>query len=836
MFPITDPILIFLVLALLLLGAPILSEKLRIPDLVILLLAGAAIGPNGFGILDRNDGITMFGAVGILYIMFLPGLEVDTSRFASTLRRSLTLGLMLFTLPLMLGLFAGLYVLHYSFTTSFLLGTLFCTQTLLAYPIVSRFGLARTDPVMVAVGATIITDTLALLALAVVADVVKGQSMGAGFWLEMAAGTTILALAILMLVPLITRWFFLKVSEKGGTQFIFVLLMFCACAYGAHLARLEPIVGAFLAGIAFSRLIPENSALMSRVVFTGNTIFIPFFLISVGMLVDLSTLLRDPRCWFVVLVMLIVEFTGKFIVTALAGRLFGYNPPERKLLFGLCTEKAAAVLAAAQVGYSLQIFDGAVINGVIALILVTVPFGMWMVDRHGRRVAEQITVRSEPTRVEQRILVPVANPDMAARLLDLAFLMRNTSIPGMIHPITIVRDEGDTSEAVAKGEKLLARCLSMAAAVNIPVAPGVRVDINPTDGIIRAAKELRSSLVLAGWSGEQGGLAALFNSVMENLLENCPARLYLCRVQQPLNTAQRLLLVFPPLAERRPDLSLLIREARFFARQTGTELRAYVESMAGPLLRRELTADRNNAAPAIIEAESWGALRARLFDEVRADDILLLPVERRGGVLWTPTMERLPDLIVGRFPNITLLLAYPGLRGEEATQEPLDVPAAEGAVDTAGSSGAAGIRLLPAQLSAVDEVDVAVAELLRKAFPDDTAVVAELQPLLEASARSYPVELTAGVVLLHAHADTLEQPVLLVGCGAGYELPNLPAPARVVLALVSPNSLPPEAHLKSLAGLARRFHDAQVAQTVANAPDANAVAHTIAGADGVLVL
>lgn len=826
--PITDPILIFLILAVLLLCAPILAERLHIPDLVILLLAGAAIGPNGFGILERSDGIILFGSVGILYIMFMPGLEIDTSRFAHTASRSLSLGGLLFVLPLLLGLGIGHYVLHYGWLSSLLIGSLFCTQTLLAYPIASRFGLARTDPVAVTVGATVITDTLALLVLAVVADVAKDVSMGWDFWLGLIMGTLALIAVILWGVPKLARWFFLKVSEKGGTQFIFVLLVFCACAYGAHLVRLEPIVGAFLAGIAFSRLIPENSALMSRVTFTGHSIFIPFFLVSVGMLVNPRTLFSDPRCWFVVGVMIVTELVGKFLVTGIASRLFGYNPSERMLVFGLCAEKAAAVLAAAQVGYSIGIFDEAVLNGVIALILFTVPLGMWLVDRYGRRVAEQIAVRAEPERVEQRILVPVANPGMAARLLDLAFLMRNTAVPGSIHPITIVPDEGDTSEAVAKGEKLLAHCLSQAAAVNIPVTPGVRVDLNVTDAIIRAAKELRSSVVLAGWTVEQGGLALLFNSVMDRLMEGCPSRMYFCRLQQPLNTARRLLLAFPPLAERRPDLKQVIREARFLAHQTGTEVRAYIASLAGDTLRAELETVRTGGGTlTLCEAESWGEVRAKLFDEVREDDILMLPVERRGGVLWTPTLERLPELIIGRFPSINLLLVYPGLRGEEP-EEAIEAVLTE--------QQECGIRLLPALLPHNADVELALSSLLQNTFAGRSGVVAELQPLLEASARSYPVELVEGVVLLHAHADTLDEPVLLVGCGEGYELPNLPTPARILLALVSPNTLPPESHLKSLAGLARRFHDQQIAQEVARSRSAEVVCETITGGGRTLAL
>ena len=216
-----------------------------------------------------------------------------------TRNRSIVFGLLTFSIPQLAGTAAGHYLLGFSWTASALLASMFASHTLLAYPIVSRLGLARREPVVITVGGTIITDTLALLVLAVVADSTKGAELGVSFWLTLVFGICGLVFLVACGVPMLTRWFFKNVTESGGAQFLFVLVVVCGCAYLSHFAKMEPIIGAFLVGAAFSRLIPEQSALMNRLLFVGNTLFIPFFLISVGMLVDVKVMATSPRSWLV---------------------------------------------------------------------------------------------------------------------------------------------------------------------------------------------------------------------------------------------------------------------------------------------------------------------------------------------------------------------------------------------------------------------------------------------------------------------------------------------------------------------------------------------------------
>lgn len=812
MLPLADPILVFTLLMLVILAAPLLAERFRVPDLVLLLGAGALLGPNGLNVLARDAAITLFGSVGLLYIMFIAGLEIDLHRFMRTRNRSIVFGLLTFSVPQGLGMLGGRYLLGFDWPTSILLASMFASHTLLAYPIASRFGIARSEPVVITVGGTIITDTLALLVLAVIADSAKGISLGYSFWIGIFLGMVGLVLLIGYGVPRLTRWFFQNVTEKGGAQFLFVLGVVCGCSYLSHYAKMEPIIGAFLAGAVFNRLIPEHSALMNRIVFVGNTLFIPFFLISVGMLVNFRTLTGNSRGWLVVVVMVVTVIVSKYAAAWMTRKIFGYSISGGRVIFGLSVVQAAATLAAVIVGYDLKIFDETVLNGAIAMILVTCPLGAWVVERYGRKMAEQEKSRPEPVPTGQRLVVSVGNPDSSRRLLDLAFLLRDTAAPGGIHPVTIATDLNSTDEAVARGEKLLAGCLAQAASADIPVNPGVRVDLNVSDGLARAARELRASLVLVGWSGRHGLEGRIFGTIMENLKESCASRLWFCRINLPLNTTRRLLLVMPPLAERRSDLTVLLRDVKWLSRQIGADLRVYLAGKDNSVLIRQLEAIRPVCPMTFSEAETWTRVQSVLLDEIVPDDMVLLPCERRDSVLWTPGIDRLAAMLAVHSPSMNLLLAFPSLpvSEEETTTEPAVATTVAAVPEFRSEELCDGIGR-----------DEALRQMVNGAFGSDHHLAESVQGLLAASMRSYPLELGGETVLLHAHCEGLAAPMLLIGHGRqGWQFNNLTGTYRIILALLSPKSDPPEIHLNTLAALARRFLDPAVAEQVKHADTA----------------
>ncbi|MEA4863155.1 MAG: cation:proton antiporter [Victivallaceae bacterium] len=796
MFPLSDPILTFTILALMIFISPLLAGRLKIPDLVLLLLGGALLGPNGLGVIERNSAITMFGAIGLLYIMFIAGLEIDLNRFMRTRNRSIVFGLITFSIPEGIGTVAGHYLLGFDWTTSILLASMFASHTLLAYPIASRFGIVRSEPVVITVGGTIITDTLALLVLAVIADSVRGTALGAGFWLTLVLGIGTLVAIIFLGVPWLTRWFFKNVTESGGAQFLFVIVMVCGCAYLSHFAKMEPIIGAFLMGAVFNRLIPEQSALMNRLVFVGNTLFIPFFLISVGMLVNPRVMVASPRSWLVTAVMVICVIGTKYAAARLTRKIFGYGAAAGNVIFGLSVVQAAATLAAVIVGYNLRIFDETVLNGAVAMILVTCPLGAWMVDRYGRGLAGQEPVQRELAPTEQRLMVSIANPATALRLLNLAFLIRDRNRHGSICPVNIVCDQDNTDEAVAGGEKLLTACLAESASAGMEISPSVRFDLNPSDGMIRTAKELRATQLIAGLSQKQQLEAHLFGTVSENLLESCPSRLLFCRLVRPLNITKRILIPFPALSERRTDLAALLHDAKHLAKQIGAMLQIYMISEGGAKLKHAIDTAKPTCPTAVVEAKTWSAVQSMLLGDITEDDLVLIPGERHAGIFWTPALARLQEIVFNRFPEINLLCAYPRVpsHNEAGLYQP--------------HSSRAKPAMIPVDIPGETTCQNGLRLMAEDAFSYDETVLRDVIALLLKAADAYPLELAAGVVLVHAHCDSISSPVIIVGrTGRDWRFRNLNGEYRVIVVLLSPALAPPEQHLKILADLARTFLD-----------------------------
>ena len=395
--PLEDPVLKFLVVLIIILSAPLLLNKIKVPHLLGLIIAGAIIGPNGFNVLSRDSSIVVTGTTGLLYIMFLAGLEIDMGDFKKNKWKSLTFGLYTFIVPFVLGFVGAYYLLGFSLLTSVLFASLFSSHTLIAYPLVSKLGVAKNLAVNITVGGTMITDVLALLVLAVVVGMSQGE-VGSEFWIKLSGSVLAFGLVVLLIFPIIGRWFFKKVDDKIS-QYIFVLVMIYLAALLAELAGVEAIIGAFLAGLALNRLIPHTSSLMNRVEFVGNAIFIPFFLISVGMLIDFTVFFKSWETIQVASVMLVASILGKYVAAVLTQKTFRLTKHEGKLIFGLSSASAAATLAAVMVGYNIilsesesgepiRLLNEHVLNGSILLILISCTISSFISMASAEKIAE----------------------------------------------------------------------------------------------------------------------------------------------------------------------------------------------------------------------------------------------------------------------------------------------------------------------------------------------------------------------------------------------------------------------------------------------------------------
>ena len=382
--PFTDPVLIVALATLLFLTVPVLAERIRVPGVIGLIVAGAAVGPHGFGLLARDQTIILLGTVGLLYLMLMVGLELDLHQFSLYRDRSIVFGTLSFLVPAVFGMAAGL-ALGYPLPSALLLASAFSSHTLLAFPIASRLGIVRNEAVTTALGGTILTEILALLLLAVVANSAGGGALNAAFWARLAVSFGIYVTAVMWGLPRLGRWFFRR-SGDGGTEFIFVLASLFTISWLAHAAGVEPIVGALLAGLALNRLVPAQGPLMNRIHFVGNTLFIPFFLLSVGMLVNVWAL-DSLRAWVIAGVLSGGVLISTWLGAWFTGRAFGYEPAEGWTVFGLTVPHAAGTLAIILVGYDLGLLDQTEVNAVVVMILATCLAGPWAVERFGRRVA-----------------------------------------------------------------------------------------------------------------------------------------------------------------------------------------------------------------------------------------------------------------------------------------------------------------------------------------------------------------------------------------------------------------------------------------------------------------
>jgi Kef-type K+ transport system membrane component KefB len=658
--PITDPVLIFAIVSGLILLAPIVLGRWRLPGMIGLLIAGAVLGPNGFGVLARDMSFVLFGTVGLLYIMFTAALEVDMAVLKRSRTSTLIFGLLTFAVPMTLGILVARLILGFNWPASLLLASTFASHTLLTYPIASRLGLVRNPAVTTAVGGTIITDTLALLVLAVIAGMVRGEAGGA-FWVQLIIGLTIYTAAILFVLPRVARWFFRYVARDGVAEFVFVLAVVFAISAAAHSAGSEPIVGAFLAGLALNRLIPHNGVLMNRIQFTGEAIFVPFFLLSVGMLLDVRIFLGGFEAWLVAGSMVVTVVTGKFLAAWLTGRVLGYNRDEYMLIFGLSVPQAAATLAATIVGFEIGLFDEFVVNGAIMMIFVSCILAPIVVQRHGREVA--LAEAIAPTEVDllppKRILVGASNPAVSQRLAELAILLRDPRSTEAVHLLRILPDGSVSSSAESAAQDSLASVASLLSAAEIKTESRVRPALSVGTGLLAARQEIEATDLLIGWPESGGTNQLLLGSLIQQLLRDRYFSLLVGRLPGSLHATKRIVLALPTHAAHEDGFLEAIRHLRHLAGQLAAPIHVLTERRASATFQvyfRDFELSENVKFHTI---ESWAKLPRGLAKGKQPDDLVIIYGIRRGGLSWSPGDDALPGKVAAALPSTNLLFYFP---------------------------------------------------------------------------------------------------------------------------------------------------------------------------------
>ena len=657
--PIRDPVAVFLVILAIMLVAPLLFERLRLPGIVGLILAGVIVGPEGIGLLERGSNIILLGTIGLLFLMFMAGLETSLDDFKNNGDKAIIFGLATFAAPMILGT-GAMMLLGYGVLASVLVASCFASHTLLALPILNKLGIMRAAAVNVTLGGTLITNILALLVLAVVVKAYEGE-LTLGFWLFLIPALTIYTLATLWGVPKIGRWFFHKFGHDESAEFIFVLATLFVVSYIAGLIEVEPIIGAFLAGIALTPLIPQLSPLMNRIQFIGNTLFVPFFLISVGMLIDPLILIREPKSLLISAVMIGAELISKFVAAWGAGRWFGYKFPSIMVIFGLSIAQAASTLAAITVAYEIELVDRTTVNGIVAMILFTCIASPLVTEKWG----QQVTTRDRtPAPVNQsnilarRVLVPVANPNNEDNLLNLALILAKTA-QGTLLPLNVLsdRDAPVSPEARMQQLQLLETAETLAHAANAKVETIARVDDEIDRGIVRTAIERNASLVVCGWKGYSTYQDNFFGSTIDNVALQLSIPVLITKFVQPIANTSRVILAVSKRQALSTEFSQTLNIARLLAGELKTSLQVLliVSKKQTQLSAVELS----QLSPEIAIAQFQGNFIKEVSQQIQRNDLLLLPVKTTPGRLRNRSaVGTIPEAIARSHHDISVLVIH----------------------------------------------------------------------------------------------------------------------------------------------------------------------------------
>ncbi len=666
--PVTDPTWIFFLVLVIILFAPIVLERLRIPHIIGMILAGVVIGEHGFNILARDSSFELFGKVGLYYIMFLAGLEMNMEDFKSIRVKATVLGLLAFIFPLGIGIWTNLHLLDYSLTTSVLLASMYASHTLIAYPIVIRYGINRQRAVSIAVGGTAVTDTLTLLVLAVIGGMYKGETSDM-FWIWLVLKVVVLSVVIMYAFPRIGRWFFRRYSDNV-VQYIFVMAMVFLGAGLMEFVGMEGILGAFLAGLVLNRLIPHVSPLMSHLEFVGNALFIPYFLIGVGMLIDVNVLFGHIDSLKVAVVMIIVALLGKWIASWLTQKIYKMRSLERELMFGLSNAQAAATLAAVLVGYNIILPDGErllnedVLNGTILLILVTCVVSSFITEHAAKRIAmDDAEVDGEKTQEKETFLIPVSNPETLESLMSLAMIARDEKQLDNLVALSVVNDNNDSVKQEMRGKRNLERAAQITAATNVRLKTVSRFDLNITTGILHTAKEYNATNIIIGLHCKMSIVDSFFGKLTENLLKNTYLQVMVARFLMPVNTLRRIIVAVPPKAEFEHGFIKWITHMCRMSSQLGCRVHFYAHPQTLGYIRGYIQKKHKDTRAAYSELENWDDLLI-LTGQVNYDHLLVIISARRGSISYDSAFERLPMQISKYFNNNSIMLLYPEQKGD----------------------------------------------------------------------------------------------------------------------------------------------------------------------------
>lgn len=681
--PLKNPILVFSLILFIILLSPILLRRLNIPGIIGLIISGVIVGPYGLNILEKSTAIELFSTIGLLYIMFIAGLELDLNEFRSHRNKSLAFGFFTFFFPLAIGFPVCHYLLGYDFNASFLTASMFATHTLVAYPIVSKLGVSKNQAVAITVGGTVLTDTAVLIILAVIMGNSRGN-LNQEFWLRLGISLVIFSVIMFQVIPVIAQWFFRKLESEKHSHYIFVLSVVFFAAFLAEVAGVEPIIGAFVAGLALNRLIPHSSALMNRIEFIGNALFIPFFLISVGMLVNVRVILNGPTALIIAGTLSVVALLGKWIAAVFTQLAFKYTKSQRQLIFGLSSSHAAATLAVILVGFEAGILDENILNGTIILILITCIVASFATEKAARKIIVETEDDTEGLvkadgAYNEHILLPISNIDNIEKLLEFSILIKEKKSANPVSILSVVSNNDEAEINILKARNKLEEFVRQASASETKVNIITTIDHNAGSGIARISREIMADIIVREWPKKTGLLEKLIGEKADSISTNTDKSTFICHIEKPLVSHKRIVVAAPPLAEHENGFEHWIAKISKLAQELSIPVQLYCNELTGKAVRKTATRAKLSAVININIFNDWEDFLI-LSRHIHEDDLFVLVSARKGTASYWALLENVPHKLEKHFSSNNRIVIYPqqfnqdpGVeRYDDITAEPLN--------------------------------------------------------------------------------------------------------------------------------------------------------------------
>ena len=670
--PVTNPTWIFFLVLMIILFAPIVLGRLRIPHIIGMILAGVVIGKYGFNILERDSSFELFGKVGIYYIMFLAGLEMDLENLKKNLSKALVFGVLTFMIPFVVGMWVGMSLLGFGLGTSLLFSSILASHTLVAYPIVGRYGMARHNSVSISIGGTMFALTVALFVLAGISGLYKGE-LDSSSWIFFIGKCLIYCVSVFLFFPRIARWFFRK-YEDNVMQYIFVLSLVFLSAALAEQAGMEGIFGAFLAGLVLNRLIPRVSPLMNRTEFVGNALFIPYFLIGVGMLIDLRALFNGGDTLMVVAVMVVIGTLTKWIAAWITQLVYRMSKASRQMMFGLSNAHAAGALAMVMVGTKIEVSPGEylmnddMLNGVVIMILFSCIISSMVTEHAARTMAlaeENGEMDMAKGKEDERMMVSIANPETVEPLVNMALMMRDPKSKKELLAVTVEVEDDEAKKQVklAQRRKSLEHAARISSAVDVPMKTRCRLSTNAATGILNTASEMNATEIVLGLHHKHGLLDSFLGSFAQSILKGTHRQLVIVKCLMPVNVMRRIMVAVPPKAEFEAGFYKWIERIARIGGQLGCRVHFWAHPDTIQRISGYMNRFHGNVRVEFSPMDDWDDLLL-MSSKVAYDHLMVIVSARKGAISYQASFEELPDLIAKYFSNSSLMLVYPDQLGD----------------------------------------------------------------------------------------------------------------------------------------------------------------------------